>query len=135
MHPVAGPVADQDAVQLAAAQPPPDRLRVDLEPTADILAGLGAKRREDQTLVGFAAETGEGTERARAKLERKGVDAIVFNDVSRPEIGFESAENEVVIVERDGDHPVPLASKPQIADAILDRVEAMRARAAERASD
>jgi phosphopantothenoylcysteine decarboxylase / phosphopantothenate---cysteine ligase len=110
-------------------------IELDLEPTADILAGLGARRREGQTLVGFAAETGEGTERARAKLERKGVDAIVFNDVSRPEIGFESAENEVVIVEWDGEHPVPLASKRQVADAILDRVEALRARAAERASD
>ena len=112
-----------------------DGIELDLEPTADILAGLGARRRKGQTLVGFAAETGEGTERARSKLERKGVDAIVFNDVSRSEIGFESTENEVVIVERDGDHPVPLASKPQIADAILDRVQALRARAAERASD
>ena len=87
-------------------------LELELEPTEDILAGLGARRREGQTLVGFAAETGAGsTARAREKLERKGVDAIVFNDVSRPEIGFESAENEVVIVEREGEHHVPLASK------------------------
>ncbi len=88
-------------------------------------------RRADQTVVGFAAETGaEAIERAGAKLERKGADAIVFNDVSRAEIGFDSADNEVTIVERDGEHQVPLASKDDIADAILDRVEALRAGAA-----
>jgi phosphopantothenoylcysteine synthetase/decarboxylase len=58
----------------------------------------------------------------------------VFNDVSRSEIGFESGENEVVIVEASGEHPVPLASKEQIADAILDRVEALRAGTADRSS-
>jgi phosphopantothenoylcysteine decarboxylase/phosphopantothenate--cysteine ligase len=99
-----------------------------LEATEDILAGVGTTRRADQTVVGFAAETGaEAIERARAKLERKGADAIVFNDVSRAEIGFDSANNEVTIVERDGEHQVPLASKDDIADAILDRVEALRA--------
>ena len=102
------------------------KLELDLEPTEDILAALGRRRREDQTIVGFAAETGGGPERAREKLERKGADAIVFNDVSRPEIGFESPENEVVIVERDGEHQVPLASKDEVADAVLDRVEAIR---------
>ena len=60
-------------------------------------------------------------------MERKGADAIVLNDVSRPEIGFESDQNEVVIVEPSGEHPVPLASKDHVADAILDRVEAIRA--------
>jgi len=77
-------------------------------------------------VVGFAAETDADPERAREKLERKGADAIVFNDVSRSEIGFESSENEVVIVERLGEHPVALSSKEQVADAILDRVEALR---------
>ena len=86
-----------------------------------------ADRRSGQTLVGFAAETGaQAIERARAKLERKAVDAIVFNDVSRPEIGFDSQRNEVTIVERDGEHHVPIASKEEVADAILDRVEALR---------
>ena len=65
-------------------------------------------------------------ERAREKLRRKGADAIVLNDVSRSEIGFESSENEVVIVEAGGERQVPLASKEEIADAILDRVEALR---------
>ena len=115
-------------------------IELDLEPTEDILAGLGSARREGQTIVGFAAETPSesdspgpgGLERARQKLARKGADAIVLNDVSRPEIGFESEQNEVTIVEPGGEHPVPLASKEQVADAILDRVEAIRATSADR---
>jgi phosphopantothenoylcysteine decarboxylase/phosphopantothenate--cysteine ligase len=115
-------------------------LELDLEPTKDILAALAGRRGEGQVLLGFAAEmsaaasspaaAGAATslERAREKLARKGVDAIVLNDVSRTEIGFESDQNEVVIVERDGDHHVPLASKTEIAEAILDRVEALRAK-------
>jgi phosphopantothenoylcysteine decarboxylase/phosphopantothenate--cysteine ligase len=78
-------------------------------------------------VVGFAAETGASLERARAKLDRKGADAIVFNDVSRAEIGFESSENEVTIVERTEEHHVPMAAKDTVAEAILDRVEALRA--------
>ncbi len=98
-----------------------------LEATEDILAGVAAERVPGQTLVGFAAETGaEAIDRARAKLERKAVDAIVFNDVSRAEIGFDSTANEVTIVERAGETEVPLASKDDVADAILDRVEAIR---------
>jgi phosphopantothenoylcysteine decarboxylase/phosphopantothenate--cysteine ligase len=103
-----------------------DKLELDLEPTDDILAALGERRREGQTIFGFAAETSGGVERAREKLDRKGADAIVLNDVSRAEIGFESTENEVVIVERSGEHRVPLASKEEVAAAILDRVEALR---------
>jgi phosphopantothenoylcysteine decarboxylase/phosphopantothenate--cysteine ligase len=101
-------------------------LELDLEATEDILAALASRRREGQTIVGFAAETDAGLERAREKLDRKGADAIVLNDVSRGEIGFESPENEVVIVERDGEYQVALASKEAVADAILDRVEAIR---------
>jgi phosphopantothenoylcysteine decarboxylase/phosphopantothenate--cysteine ligase len=105
-------------------------LDLHLEPTADVLASLAAERREGQTLVGFAAEHGEGAiERAHAKLARKGVDAIVFNDVSRADIGFDSAENEVVVVEAGAEHRLAKAPKAEIAAAILDRVEAMRAAA------
>jgi phosphopantothenoylcysteine decarboxylase / phosphopantothenate---cysteine ligase len=98
-----------------------------LEETNDVLASVAAARRRGQVLVGFAAEHGpEAIERARAKLERKAVDAIVFNDVSRGDLGFDSAENEVTIVERGAEHLVPLAPKERIADAILDRVDAVR---------
>jgi phosphopantothenoylcysteine decarboxylase/phosphopantothenate--cysteine ligase len=103
-----------------------DGLELDLEPTEDILAALAGDRREGQTVVGFAAETSGGAERAREKLERKRADAIVLNDVARAEIGFESEQNEVVVVERGGDHHVPLASKDEIAEAILDRVDSLR---------
>jgi phosphopantothenoylcysteine decarboxylase/phosphopantothenate--cysteine ligase len=97
---------------------------LELEPTRDILAAIGAARRPGQVLVGFAAETGaDGVERARAKLERKGLDLVVLNDVSRSDIGFDSADNEVVLVARDGEERVAKAAKAEIAARILDRVE------------
>jgi phosphopantothenoylcysteine decarboxylase / phosphopantothenate---cysteine ligase len=102
-------------------------LALELERTQDVLASLAAERHADQALVGFAAEHGaEAIERARAKLERKGLDMIVFNDVSRAEIGFDSELNEVTIVDRRGEHEIPLAPKEEVADAVLDRVEALR---------
>jgi phosphopantothenoylcysteine decarboxylase/phosphopantothenate--cysteine ligase len=79
-------------------------------------------------VVGFAAEHGpEAIERARAKLTRKRLDAVVFNDVSRSEIGFDSEMNEVVIVDGEAEQSVELAPKDEVAAAILDRVEALRA--------
>jgi phosphopantothenoylcysteine decarboxylase/phosphopantothenate--cysteine ligase len=108
-------------------------LELHLEETQDVLASIAATRREGQLLVGFAAEHGaEALDRARAKLERKAVDAIVFNDVSRADIGFDSEANEVTIVERGGEHQVPLAPKDEVAEAVLDRVDALRASASER---
>src|SRR3954463_8946999 len=96
-------------------------LELRLEQTEDVLADLAGLRSDGQTLVGFAAEHGaDAIERARAKLNRKGLDAIVFNDVSRTEIGLDSALNEIVIVERDGELRVALAPKEEIAAAILD---------------
>jgi len=98
-------------------------LTLQLEPTTDILAGLAGERRDGQVLIGFAAEHGgDFVGRARAKLERKGIDAIVVNDVSDETIGFESADNEVTIVTRDGEERLPRGSKRRVADAILDRV-------------
>jgi phosphopantothenoylcysteine decarboxylase/phosphopantothenate--cysteine ligase len=98
-----------------------------LEPTEDVLARIAGDRRPGQIVVGFAAEHGaEAIDRARSKLARKRLDAIVFNDVSRPEIGFDSERNEVTIVESEGEHPVSLGRKEEVAEAILDRVEALR---------
>ena len=80
-----------------------DALELRLEPTTDVLAALSAERRPGQTLVGFAAEHGEGgVERAREKLERKGLDAVVVNDISRADIGFDADDNEVTIVTATG---------------------------------
>lgn len=109
-------------------------LDLHLEPTEDILAGLAALRREDQTIVGFAAEHGaEGSDRARAKLDRKGADLIVLNDVSDPSIGFESEQNAVTLISHDGEEEVPKAPKETVAAAILDRVDQLRRTAARRA--
>jgi phosphopantothenoylcysteine decarboxylase/phosphopantothenate--cysteine ligase len=100
---------------------------LELQPTADIVAAVAAGRRPDQTVVGFAAEHGEGAvERGRAKLTRKGLDAVVVNDISRPEIGFDSPENEVKIVSADGEWEVGRRPKSEVAAAILDAVERLR---------
>ena len=102
-------------------------LTIELEPTADVLAGLAGSRRNGQVLVGFAAEHGgDFVARARDKLERKGIDAIVVNDVSDSAIGFESRDNEVTIVSTAGEERLPRGSKRDLADAILDRVAALR---------
>jgi phosphopantothenoylcysteine decarboxylase/phosphopantothenate--cysteine ligase len=78
-------------------------------------------------VIGFAAETGAGgVERAREKLARKGADLIVLNDVSDPEIGFESERNAVTLVTAAGEEEIAIDSKEEIAEAILDRVSALR---------
>ena len=94
-----------------------------LEATNDILAELGRRRRPGQVLVGFAAETDDVSERARAKLVAKGVDLMVANDVSAPQVGFDHDTNAVTIFGADGTvTSVPLAAKSLVADAVLDRV-------------
>jgi phosphopantothenoylcysteine decarboxylase/phosphopantothenate--cysteine ligase len=104
-----------------------DGLTLEFEPTADIVAGVAADRRADQTVIGFAAEHGEGAvERGRAKLARKGLDAVVVNDISRSDIGFDSAENEVTIVLPDSEREVGRSAKTEVAAAILDEVERLR---------
>jgi phosphopantothenoylcysteine decarboxylase / phosphopantothenate---cysteine ligase len=107
-------------------------LTLELEPTADVLGGLSARRRPGQTLVGFAAEHGEGgLARGREKLERKRLDAVVVNDVSRRDIGFDADENEATILTAGGERPIPRASKDAVAAAILDEVVRLRAGAEE----
>jgi phosphopantothenoylcysteine decarboxylase / phosphopantothenate---cysteine ligase len=97
---------------------------IELEPTADVLRGLGESRKNGQVLVGFAAETADnGLQRARQKLADKQVDLIVYNDVSRDDVGFDAQENEVVIVSAQGELRVDKAPKEAIAAAILDEVE------------
>ena len=106
-------------------------LELRLAATDDVVAEAARGRRPGQTIVGFAAEHGTGAiARAAEKLERKRLDAVVYNDISRPEIGFDSDRNEVVIVEPGGRHEVPEASKENVAEAILDRVEAIRGKQA-----
>jgi phosphopantothenoylcysteine decarboxylase / phosphopantothenate---cysteine ligase len=114
-----------------------EEMELRLEPTTDVLAALSEARRPGQTLVGFAAEHGEGAvERARGKLDRKGLDAVVVNDISRSDIGFDAPDNEVTVVTRTGAEALPKAAKPAVARAIVDVIEKLRttaARSAEKA--
>jgi phosphopantothenoylcysteine decarboxylase/phosphopantothenate--cysteine ligase len=104
-----------------------ERMRVELERTPDILAGLAASRRAGQTLVGFAAEHGDGAlAHGRDKLARKGLDAVVVNDIARADIGFESPDNEVTIVTAAGETHVARTSKAEVARAVLDAVIVLR---------
>ena len=99
---------------------------IDLQPTEDVLAELGRRRRNGQILVGFAADEGEaGLVRARTKLTNKRGNLFVYNDVSRSDIGFESDWNELVLLTPDGEHAVSRRSKEECAVAILDEVEAL----------
>jgi phosphopantothenoylcysteine decarboxylase/phosphopantothenate--cysteine ligase len=109
-----------------------ERLELELEATEDLLAELATERAPGQTVIGFAAEQGgDAVRRGREKLHRKGADAIVVNDVSTPGIGFEATENEVIVVTGDEEHEISRRPKDAVAEAILDRVDALRRRGAE----
>jgi phosphopantothenoylcysteine decarboxylase/phosphopantothenate--cysteine ligase len=130
--------ADADVVLMAAAVAdyrPAERMeekrpkdesdwKLTLEPTADVLRTLGDRRVNGQVLIGFAADRGEeGLARAREKLDRKRIDLVVYNDVSRADIGFDSEENEVVLVSAGGERRISKAPKDQIAATIVDTAE------------
>ena len=122
---MAAAVADYRPSETETGKRPKDgnAWTVALEPTTDVLRELGAGRNNGAVLVGFAADVGEqGLERARKKLADKQVDLIVFNDVSRADIGFDAPDNEVVLVSADGEKRLEKSSKERIAVAILDAV-------------
>ena len=97
---------------------------IELQPTDDIAKALGERKRAGQVLVAFGAEHGEdGLERKRAMLKTKNADLVVFNDIGRSDIAFDSADNEVVLISRDHERAVPKAAKATVAAAILDEVE------------
>jgi len=100
-----------------------------LEPTHDFLVDLGHSKRADQIIVGFAAETDNVIDNARAKLARKNLDLIVANDVAAPNVGFAHETNEVTILPAHGEpQPVSLTSKRAVADRILDAIVQQRSR-------
>lgn len=123
---MAAAVSDYAPARKAETKRPKDDApwEVELVPTEDVLRALG-ENRDGRVLVGFAADEGErGLERAREKLSAKGADLIVFNDVSRTDIGFDAVENEVVVLSADGsEQRVPKAPKSRVAAAILDAAE------------
>jgi phosphopantothenoylcysteine decarboxylase/phosphopantothenate--cysteine ligase len=125
---MAAAVGDYRPVEPVAGKRPKDgeTWAVELEPTEDVLAALGRRRRNGQILVGFAADEGErGLERARTKLTNKGGNLLVYNDVSRTDIGFESDWNELVLLTAAGERAVSRRSKEECAVAILDEVETL----------
>jgi phosphopantothenoylcysteine decarboxylase / phosphopantothenate---cysteine ligase len=102
-------------------------MTLEFEPTADILKEI-YQHKQSQIIIGFAAETENVLENARQKLAAKNLDAIVVNDVSRPEIGFDSERNEVTIITRDEVVDVPETSKIEVAQRVLDVVVRIRER-------
>jgi phosphopantothenoylcysteine decarboxylase/phosphopantothenate--cysteine ligase len=118
------PIASS-AGKVAKADAP---LTITLQPTKDILADLGrlpSRAAGVPLLVGFAAETDNVVEKARAKRARKNVDLIVANDVSRTDAGFDVPTNAVTLITADDERDVPLQGKDGVAAAILDRVESL----------
>ncbi len=97
-----------------------------LSPTPDIISEA-ARKRKRPFIVGFAAETGGETEKAKEKLREKKIDLIVFNDVTEPGAGFDVDTNKVVLIDRQKETGLPLLSKDSVADAILDRFIEMKA--------
>jgi phosphopantothenoylcysteine decarboxylase / phosphopantothenate---cysteine ligase len=123
---MAAAVADyRPAESLEGKRPKDEQVwEVRLEPTTDVLRTLGERRRNDQVLVGFAADRGAlGLARAREKLTHKKVDLVVYNDVSREDVGFDAEDNEVVLVSAAGERRVEKAPKDRIAAAIVDTAE------------
>ncbi|MFZ4668019.1 MAG: bifunctional phosphopantothenoylcysteine decarboxylase/phosphopantothenate--cysteine ligase CoaBC [Microthrixaceae bacterium] len=139
---VTGRAAEQDVIVMAAAvadftpvHVADTKLKkhdgvpsIELRPTVDVLAELGASRRDGQTIVGFAAETTDVERHARAKLEAKQVDLLVVNDVSAAGVGFEHDTNEVLLLDRSGSgRHVALTDKRRVAAAVVDAVVKLRA--------
>ena len=127
---MAAAVADYrptEAAQTKLKKDKSETLTLTLERTDDIISALAAARRPEQTIVGFAAEHGEGAVAyGRDKLARKGLDAVVVNDIGRKDIGFEGVENEVTIVTAAGERHVPRTSKAAVARAVLETVNDLR---------
>ena len=134
---MAAAVADYRPADALAEKRPKDAetWSLELEPTEDVLKALTAGSANGRVVVGFAAETGaDGLARARAKRTAKKADLIVYNDVSREDVGFDSLENEVVLISDAGERKVERGSKHRIAGEILDEVEQLLRRNGGRAT-
>lgn len=124
----AAAIADYRPVQRAAEKikKSQDTLTLTLERTPDVLSQVSASRANGMLVVGFAAETENVVENARAKLQRKNLDAIVANDVTRPDAGFDTTTNAVTIITSQGLVELPVMSKREAADRILDVIVSLR---------
>jgi phosphopantothenoylcysteine decarboxylase/phosphopantothenate--cysteine ligase len=121
-------VSDYRVKQVAEQKLKRDGARVlELEPTEDILREVVARKPKQTLVIGFAAETENVLANGRAKLERKGVDAIVINDVSSSELGFDSERNAGTFLTHDRAVEIPAMNKTGMAGRILDEVVKLRA--------
>ncbi|HMK61540.1 MAG TPA: bifunctional phosphopantothenoylcysteine decarboxylase/phosphopantothenate--cysteine ligase CoaBC [Dissulfurispiraceae bacterium] len=102
-----------------------DSMTLSLKKNPDILSAVASLDRRP-FVVGFAAETGSRTERARKKMDAKKANMIVFNDVSKKGVGFDSDTNEVIILDRKGEKALPVMTKDEVASAIFDRIAELR---------
>jgi phosphopantothenoylcysteine decarboxylase/phosphopantothenate--cysteine ligase len=124
---MAAAVSDYTVKEAAAQKLKRDGARtLELEPTADILAEVVTRRRDGTLVIGFAAETEEILANGRAKLERKGVDAVVVNDVAASDLGFDSPRNAGIFLKRDGAVEIPAMTKAEMAERILDEIGRLR---------
>jgi phosphopantothenoylcysteine decarboxylase/phosphopantothenate--cysteine ligase len=125
---MAAAVADFRPAQTVAGKIKKDArpAALELEPAPDILSVTRSRRRGDAVIVGFALETGDGREPARAKLRDKGLDLIVLNPADEKDAGFDAETNRVTFLDAaGGEESLPLLGKDEVADAILDRVRAL----------
>jgi phosphopantothenoylcysteine decarboxylase/phosphopantothenate--cysteine ligase len=121
-------VADYRPAEASSAKRPKSEepWLVELQPTEDVIKTLAARRENGQVIVAFGADHGEsGLERKRTMLADKKVDLVVYNDVSRTDIGFDSKDNEVVLITRKGETRIAKAPKSRIAAAVLDEAVAL----------
>jgi phosphopantothenoylcysteine decarboxylase/phosphopantothenate--cysteine ligase len=101
-------------------------ITIELEPTKDILADIGAKKKKGQVIVGFAMETENVTRNAKKKLREKNLDLIVANDITAPGSGFALETNVAALIDRSGKvDQLPLLAKRQVAERIIERVVAL----------
>jgi phosphopantothenoylcysteine decarboxylase / phosphopantothenate---cysteine ligase len=123
---MAAAVSDYRPAETLEGKRPKDRdhWTLELEPTDDVLRALAAESANGRVVVGFAAEAGaDGLSRAREKRTVKKADLLVYNDVARSDIGFESPQNEVVIISEQGERRIERAPKARVAAEILDEVQ------------
>jgi phosphopantothenoylcysteine decarboxylase/phosphopantothenate--cysteine ligase len=124
---MAAAVSDYTMKEVAAQKLKRDGARIlELEPTKDILSEVVTQRGDRTLVIGFAAETEDILANGRAKLERKGVDAVVVNDVSSSELGFDSTRNAGTFLTRNRAVEIPPMSKTKMAEHILDEVRLLR---------
>jgi phosphopantothenoylcysteine decarboxylase / phosphopantothenate---cysteine ligase len=105
-----------------------ESLTLELKKTPDILSEVSKRRRDGQLIIGFAAETGDAVTQGKIKLGKKGLDMVVANDITKDGAGFDTDTNIATMITRSGQVDLPLMSKREMADKILDEIINLRSR-------